>query len=106
MICQSTVSGDRPMRKKTDKKAEPTGVDPDDDILERMRNERVRTEEEIFILMKEAGKGLFQSQVELKQAPWKVVWLKQDLMIERQEKIIELLSSINRNMERLLAKGL
>jgi hypothetical protein len=99
------------MRKKTEKKADPVGAGlhgdrnlPDGDILERMRNERVRTEEEIFILMKEAGKGLFQSQVELKQAPWKVVWLKQDLMIERQEKIIELLSNINRNMERFLAK--
>lgn len=77
----------------------------DDDILERMRNERVRTEEEIFILMKEAGKGLFQSQVELKQAPWKVVWLKQDLMLERQEKIIELLSNINKNLEKMLIKG-
>ena len=101
------------MRKKADKKADTIGAEPaddrnlpDDDILERMRNERVRTEEEIFTLLKEAGKGLFQSQVELKQAPWKVAWLKQDLMIERQEKIIELLSDINRNLERLLAKGL
>ena len=99
------------MRNNTEKKADSIGADlagdlnvPNDDILERMRNERVRTEEDILVLLKEAGKGLFQSQVELKQAPWKVVWLKQDLMIERQEKIIELLSSINRNMERLLAK--
>jgi len=73
-----------------------------DDILEEMRSERVRTELQISQLMEEAGKGLFQSQVKLKQAPWKVVWLKQDLMIERQENIIELLTKINGTLEKLL----
>jgi len=73
-----------------------------DDILEEMRSERVRTELQISQLMEEAGKGLFQSQVKLKQAPWKVVWLKQDLMIERQETVIDLLAKINKNLEKLL----
>ena len=77
---------------------------PDEDLLDRMRAERLQAERDIVDLMKEAGKGLFQSQVELKQAPWKVVWLKQDLMIERQEKIIELLHSINSNLEKILER--
>jgi len=76
----------------------------EEDLLDRMRAERLQAEKVILDLMKEAGKGLFQSQVELKQAPWKVVWLKQDLMIERQEKMIELLHSINRNLEKLLER--
>ena len=98
------------MRKKAAKKesrerapSEDTGA-PEEDLLDKMRDERLRVEKDIMDLMKEAGKGLFQSQVELKQAPWKVVWLKQDLMIERQEKIIELLHSINRNLEKLLER--
>ncbi len=74
----------------------------ENDILEEMRSERVQIEQQIICLMEEAGKGLFQSQVKLKQAPWKVVWLKQDLMIERQENIIELLAKINGNLEKLL----
>ena len=76
--------------------------DSEEDLLEVMRAERIQVESVINDLMKEAGKGLFQSQVELKQAPWKVMWLKQDLMIERQEKIIDLLNSINKNLENLL----
>ncbi len=74
----------------------------DNDILSRMREERILAERHISELMEEAGKGLFQSQVALKQAPWKVVWLKQDMMLERQERMIGILTKINGNLEKLL----
>lgn len=73
----------------------------EDDILIRMKEERIEAERHIAEIMKEAGRGLYQSQVRLKQAPWKVMWLKQDLMIERQEMVLDILTKINGNLEKI-----
>ncbi|UCH88247.1 MAG: hypothetical protein JSV49_08250 [Thermoplasmata archaeon] len=59
-----------------------------------LASERQKKMEELDKLLEEAGKGLMKSQVELKHVPWRVTWERQDMLMERQERIIELLESM------------
>lgn len=41
-----------------------------------------------------SAKDLNRSQVELRLTPWRVTWARQDMVMERQERIIELLEEL------------
>ena len=59
--------------------------------LKKEREERIAAATE---LLQHAGKGIMQAQIELKQAPWKVTWERLDIMLEHQERIIQLLEEL------------
>ena len=56
--------------------------------LDKDRQKRLAAYEK---LMEDAKAGLHESQVEVVHAPWRATWERMDLMLERQERIIELL---------------
>jgi len=71
-----------------------------DILFKELQNQRNDMESDVQDLINESGRGLFQSQVELKLAPWRATWMKLDLMLERQEKMVQLLSEINENLKK------
>jgi len=62
--------------------------------LKALKEERedLREYESRFLNM--SGKDLLKDQVEVKFAPWHLTWVRQDMMMERQERIIELLEEL------------
>ena len=60
----------------------------------RMAQDRKARLEEQERLIKESGRGLLDTQVEVKYAPWRATWERLDLLLERQEHIIALLEKL------------
>lgn len=65
-----------------------------------MAEEREKLREVENQYLEESGKGLHRSQVEIRYAPWQLTWVRQDMMMERQERIIELLEEILKAMKK------
>jgi hypothetical protein len=62
--------------------------------------ERQKHLEELRKMIEDAGEGLLRSQVDLKYAPWQVTWEHQDMIMERQEKMIGLLEEILKELKK------
>ncbi len=58
----------------------------DNDSKKRLKN--------IEAKMAEMGQGLFKEQVELRTLPWEATWAREDIIIENQERIIQLLEQM------------
>ena len=67
---------------------------------EKLAESRKKRMKELIELLDSAGEGLLKSQVELKHAPWYVTWERQDMIMERQERMIELLEDILKELKK------
>jgi len=68
--------------------------------LKEFEEERQKRLEDLKLMADKAGEGLLRSQVDLKYTPWRVTWERQDMMMARQERIIELLEDILKELKK------
>jgi hypothetical protein len=68
--------------------------------IKKMEEERQARIEDLRKMVDDAGDGLLRSQVDLKYAPWHITWERQDMIMERQERMIELLEEMLKELKK------
>lgn len=71
-----------------------------DKSFKKLEEERQKRIDGLRKMVDDAGEGLLQSQVDLKYAPWHVTWENQDMIMERQERMIELLEELLKELKK------
>ena len=71
-----------------------------DKSFKKLEEERQKRIEDLRKMVDDAGEGLLQSQVDLKYAPWHITWEHQDMIMERQERMIELLEQMLKELKK------